>query len=103
MSDSNHGDARREEMMAGAGKKPKGLLSLMYWVKNDARIRARFHEDMLATMESQFGIPRGSAVATEVVKVAKVSTSPADYERALKALCQKLLVEELVSPTPPIW
>ncbi|WP_437601687.1 hypothetical protein [Sorangium sp. So ce590] len=84
-------------------KKPKGLLSLLYWMKNNPDINAEFHEDMSATMKSRFGITRDDPRAQLLLKIADVSTKPDEVKPLLEQLLKEHLVEELMSTELQFW
>ncbi|MGK3991434.1 hypothetical protein WME99_50765 [Sorangium sp. So ce136] len=86
-----------------ASRKPRGLLSLLYWVKNSDAINQKFHGDMLATMENIFGIPRTDPRAQAMLQISTVSTKPSEVKPLLEKLLKEHLVKELMSTKPQFW
>lgn len=90
-------------------EKPRGALSMLYWLKQDPAYNAVFHMDELGTMEKYFGIPRDSEMAQIMLKIG--DNTERDYEerkkemkRLFMELCEKYVFEDLISPDPqPFW
>ncbi len=84
-------------------RKPEGLLSLMYWVKNDKRYHEAFHLNMLDTMERYFGIPPSSPIATKVLEISKAHANPEKAIPLVMALFRDHLLEDAMWGEPKFW
>ena len=83
-------------------RKPKGILSLLYWVQNDPEFNRAFHQNEILVMKKYFGITDENLMGL-IVQIGEAHEHPDDAKVLFMQLCDEYLFNELLTNNPPFW